>query len=868
MEKNSHHSPPRLARRLLASMSEYDRSFASLGDFEEYYGLISRRENCCKASRWYWGQVLRSLPPYLYYISKWRIIMLRNYLKIAIRNIIKHKGVSFLNVIGLSIGIAACILIFLYVQFELSFDRFHANAGRIYRIGQEIAYLDARTAATSAPLADALINEFSEIESAARMRNIDESIVRLDDTGFLENRIIWADPQIFDIFSIDFLTGDPKQALVDPFSIVISETTAQKYFGREDPIGRVLTCNIRARDLEMVITGVYRDMPPNSHFSADLLVPFETQEKLFEGILSWGNNAFNTYVLLHKDTDPKALEGRFASTDFSKYSGGYTLHDYFLQPMLDIHLRSRLSLGLEEKGDIKTVMLFSFIALLILIIACINAMNLATARAAYRVKEVGLRKVVGAQRLQIAGQFLGESLVLAVLAFVAALAIVLAVLPAFAAFVERQIRFDPFANLPLLGMLISSVILTGLLSGGYPAFALSSFRPVSLFRRAGSLRTKGLSLRNILVVFQFAVSIVMIVCTLVAHNQIRLLRNRDMGYNRDHIVVLPILDARLDANIETLRNELKKNPLIQHVSSSSSLLNNVRTRLDADWPGRPRDDKLSFYTVDTDHEFIDLYGMKIVSGRNFSAGFPSDQTGAFLINETGLKALGWENPIGKEFKLIGNRRGRIVGIVNDFHIQSLSQPIGPLAIYLKPPTQTWHRRYLMIKIRPGDIPGTLNGIKKTLNRVAPGYPFEYSFYDDVFDQTFRSDQKMSSLFRTFASIAILIACMGLFGLASFSTEQRTKEIGIRKVLGASVPGIVVLLGREFLKWILLANLIAWPIGYFAMNKWLENFAYRTRLSAEIFLISSLLALAIAGVTTCFQTVGSARANPVDTLRYE
>ncbi|UCE42383.1 MAG: ABC transporter permease [Candidatus Aminicenantes bacterium] len=868
MDKNKIPKPPRLAHWLLSLMSEYDESFSSLGDFEEYFNNKARDEGRRRAIQWYWSQVLRSFPSYFLLVIKWRFVMFGNYLKIAVRNIIKHKGVSFLNVMGLSIGIAACILIFLYVQFELSYDRYHANAEQVYRIGQEIAYLNARTAATSAPLAEAMITEFPEIQSAVRMRNIDECIVRLEDRGFLEKKIIWADPQIFDLFSFDFLRGDPKEALIDPFSIVISERTAEKYFGRADPIGKVLTCNIRARDLEMVITGVYKNMPPNSHFFADLMVPFETQEKIFEGILVWGNNAYNTYALLHQDADPQALEAKFATTDFTKYSGGYSLHDYFLQPILDIHLRSNLSLGMEANGDIKTVMLFSFIALLILIIACINAMNLATARAAFRVKEVGLRKVIGAQRSQIIRQFLGESLVFTILALFAALAIVLIALPAFGTFVERSIHFHPLSNLPLLGMLISLVLLTGVLSGGYPAFALSSFRPVSLFRKTGSVRTKGLSLRNLLVIFQFAVSIVLIICTLVARNQLHLLRHKDMGYNREHIVVLPILDARLDANIETLRTELKRNPRILHASSSSSLLNNVRTRLDADWPGRTEDQKLSFYTIDTDREFIDLYDMNIIMGRNFSPDFPSDQTGAFVINETGRKALGWENPIGKEFSLIGKRRGSIVGVVSDFHIQSMSQPIGLLALYLKPHTQNWHRRYLAIKILPGNIQGTLNDIQKTINRFAPGYPFEYSFFDDVFDQTFRTDQKMASLFRTFALIAILIACLGLFGLSSFSTEQRTKEIGIRKVLGASVPGIIILLGRELLKWVLLANLIAWPIGYFAMNKWLENFAYRTRLSVELFLLSSLLALIIAALTVGFQTLKSATANPIDSLRYE
>jgi len=868
MDKNKIPKPPRLAHRLLSLMSEYDKSFSSLGDFEEYHGLISRQENRSKAFRWYWSQVLRSFPAYLLMIIRWRFVMLGNYLKIALRNIIKHKGASFLNIMGLSIGIAVCMLIFLYVQFELSYDRYHPNAERIHRIGLEIPELGIRIPTASAPLATALLAEFPEIVSAARMRKIDESIVRLEDRGFLEKKIIWADPQIFDLFFFDFLRGDPKKALIDPFSVVISESAARKYFGPEDPTDKTLLCNIHNREMNLTVTGVYEDMPPNSHFSADLIVSFETQDKIFDEILSWGNNAYYTYILLHEGADPKSLETRFASTDFTKYSGGYSLHNYFLQPLKDIHLRSHLSEEIEPGGDIKTVMLFSFIALLILIIACINAMNLATARAASRVKEVGLRKVVGAQRSQIIRQFLGESLLVTFFALMIASAAVIAVLPAFGAFAERPIPFHPFSNMPLLGMLAALIFVIGILSGGYPAFALSSFRPVSLFRKTGSLRARGLILRNILVVFQFTVSIVLIICTLAARSQFHLLRNRDMGYDRDHIVTLPILDTRLVSNMGALRSELKRNPGILYVSSSSSLLDDVTHRLWATWEGRPASKEFYFYTIDADAELTDLYSMKVIEGRNFSPDYPSDQNGAFLINEAAKRALGWENPVGRKLRLVGRRRGSIVGVVRDFHIQSMYQSIEPLAIFCKPDSHDWYRIYLSIKIRPENIPDTLKEIRRTISRFAPGSPFEYSFFDEVFDRTFRADQKMGSLFQTFASIAIVIACLGLFGLTSFSTEQRAKEIGIRRVLGASVPGIVVLLGREFLKWVLLANLIAWPIGYFAMNKWLENFVYRTPLSAYIFILSSLIALIVAAFTVGFQTLKSATANPVDSLHYE
>ena len=868
MDKHKIPKPPRLARWLLALMAEYDEKFSSLGDFEEYFNSKARQKGRARAIRWYWSQVLRSFPSYLLMIIKWRFAVLGNYLKIALRNIIKHMGASFLNIVGLSTGIAVCILIFLYVQFELSYDRHHLNADRIHRIGLEIPELGIRIPTVSAPLAAALLAEFPEIVSAARLRNIDESIVRLENRGFLEKKIVWADPQLFDLFSFDFIRGDPKKALIDPFSVVISEKTARKYFGPEDPMGKNLFCNIHNREMDLVITGVFKDMPPNSHFSADLIFPFETQEKIRDGILTWGNNAYYTYILLHEGADSKSLETRFASTDFTKYSGGYSLHNYFLQPLKDIHLRSHLPREIEPGGDIKTVMLFSFIALLILIIACINAMNLATARAAFRVKEVGLRKVIGARRSQITRQFLGESFVFTFLAHAAAMGCVALVLPAFGSFVERPIPFHPLSNVPLIGMLATLILVTGILSGGYPAFALSSFRPVSLFRKTGFLHTTGPIWRKILVVFQFTVSIVLIICTLAARSQLHLLRNKDMGYNRNHIVTLPILDSRLASNMRALRSELKRNPGILYVSSSSSLLDNVTHRLWATWEGRPADKEFYFYTIDTEYELIDLYDMKIIEGRNFSPEFPSDQNGAFLINETAKRALGWDDPIGRRLRLVGNRRGPIVGVVRDFHIQSMYQPIEPLAIFCKPDTHEWYKIYLSIKIRPENIPGTLKEIQRIIHRFAPGYPFEYSFFDDVFNRTFRADQKVGSLFQMFASIAVVIACLGLFGLTSFATEQRTKEIGIRKVLGASVPGIIVLLGRDFLKWVLLANIIAWPVGYIAMNKWLENFAYRTVLSVHIFLLSSLLALVIAALTVGYQTIKSAAANPVDSLRYE
>jgi len=839
-----------------------------MDDLEMEYGDLAAERGRVIAFIWYVFHVIRAMPELIFFTLYWRMIMLENYLKIGFRNIWKHRGISVLNLTGLAVGMAVFILIFLYVQFELSFDRYHANADRIYRVSQEISYLNTVDARTSAPLADVLVQEFPEVEAAARLVKFSEVLVYSDNHGFFENDFLFGDPKIFQLYSLMLTRGDENTALSNPYSVVISRRMSQKYFGMRDPLGQTLKCNALTRDFELTVTGVFEGIPSNSHFTGDFIVSFETQENILGRVLVWGNNAYYTYILLREDADPKVLAAKLASTDFTRYSGGYDLHDYHLQSIMDIHLRSNLGGEIETVSDIKTVMLFSFIGLLILMIACINAMNLATARAVSRVKEVGLRKVVGAQRSQLIRQFLSESMIVTSLAFLVALAGIALGLPSFRMFVERPVVFHPFQNAPLLVTLIFIVLLTGILSGAYPAWMLSAFRPASLFRKSASGHRSGLALRNILVVFQFSVSIVLIICTLIAKGQFRFLRNRDMGYDRSHIVTLPIQDTRLEANLQSLRTELKRNPLILNATVSASLLDNVRFRMDAARPKKSNGQNYSFYTIDTDYDFVDVYGMQLIRGRSFSRDFPADEDGAFLINETAARMLEWDDPVDQEMRLGGNRRGRIVGIVKDFHIQSMYQPVEPLAIYLKKDTQMWFWRHLSVKIHPEDIPTSLNFIEETLHRFAPNYPFEYTFFDEAFDRTFKADQKMGSLFSAFASIAILIACLGLFGLASFSAQKRIKEIGIRKVLGASTPEIVTLLGQEFFKWILLANVIAWPVVYYAMNRWLQNFTYRIDLVIWPFLIGGLTAMVIAFLTVSFQTMKAANTKPVEALRYE
>jgi len=861
--------PPRWAAWILLRLCRRGDRYSLMDDLEIEYSDLAAERGCMLAFLWYVLQVLSVIPELIFLHILWSMTMFKNYLRIAFRNIWKHKGISLLNITGLAVGITVFILIFLYVQFELSFDRYHTNADRIYRVSQEISYLNTYDARTSAPLADVMVQEFPEVEAATRLVKFNEVLVYSDSHGFFENNFLFGDLQIFKLFSFKLIRGDVNMALNDPYSVVISRQMSQKYFGMQDPVGQILKCNVLTCDFELMVTGVFEDIPFNSHFTGDFIVSFETQEKILgRGVLGWGNNTYYTYVLLRKETDSKALETKFLSTDFTKYSEGYDLHNYSLQPLTDIYLRSQLGGEIEPISDMKTIRLFSFIAVLIMAIACINTVNLGTARTASRVKEVGLRKVIGAQRSQLIRQFLCESMILTISAFLIAIGSIALLLPWFRMFVERPIHFHPFQNVILFLVFIVIIFLTGILSGAYPAWMLSAFRPVSLFRKFSLDHRKGLTLRNILVVFQFSVSIVLIICTLIAKDQFRFLRNRDMGYNRNQIITLPIQDARLEANLQSLRTELKRSNNILNASISACLLDNVRFRMDAARPKKSNGQNYSFYTIDTDYNFVDLYGMQIIRGRKFSSDYIADQNGAFLINETAANTLEWDDPLGRELMLGGNRIGQIVGIVKDFHIQSMYQPVEPLVIYLKKDSQMWYWRHLSVKIRPEDIPSTLNFIQETLQRFASNYPFEYTFFDEVFDRTFKVDQKIANLFSVFASIAILIGCLGLFGLASFSVQKRAKEIGIRKVLGASVPGVIVLVGQEFLKWVLLANVIAWPVGYFVMHRWLQNFAYRTTITLDSFILSALAALIIASFTVCIQTLEAATANPVDCIRYE
>ncbi len=801
--------------------------------------------------------------------------MFRNHILVAWRNIKKSKAYSALNILGLAAGMAVFILIMLFVRTELGYDRYHASARDIYRVIKEDPgnyYIGSNVfAVTPGPLAAAMARDFPEVLNAGRIDDNKDALIQVGDSYFVEKTFHWADPQIFRMFTFPIVRGDQASILEDPFSVLVSERTARRLFGADDPIGRTIAYHTQDAKFDFRVSAVFHDIPARSHFIMDIVAPFETMGKIQkQDLTKWGNNSHYTYVLLKPGTDPAALDAKLPAF-IHKYAGDQIWkHDkqpsrFFLQPLTRIHLFSRANFELSPTGDGRFVLLFGSIAVLVLVIACVNYMNLATARSLKRAREVGLRKVVGAARNQLVRQFLGDSIVLAFLALLLSVGFVLAALPAFRTFVGREIVFNPFRDAALMPGLVLLAAAVGTIAGSYPAFFVSAFRPVSALKGTGASRARGRGLRNALIVFQFAASITLIICTSGVRNQLAFIRNRDMGYEREQIVVLSPKGG-LRKNIAAFKTDIRRNPSILGAAASSCLPNNVTSSTIAKWPGRPEDVRIPIYVLEADEDFAGLYGLDLAAGRHFSRDFPSDAAGAFLINESAGKALGWDDPVGRTFNHWGNdqRAGTIVGVIRDFHMHSLHLPIMPLYVFNNP--EITNR--ISIKIRAERIPETLAFIRKAWERFAPEYPFEFSFFDEVFDKAYGTERRLGSVFLAFAGLAVLIACLGLFGLASFAAEQRTKEIAIRKVLGASSRGIVFELSREFVKWVLAANLIAWPIGYFAMQAWLRNFAYRTSLTVPMFLGAALAAFGIAAAVIAGRTYRAATANPAESMRYE
>ncbi len=694
--------------------------------------------------------------------------MLKSYLKIALRNMRRNRTHSFLNIFGLAVGLTAFILIALYVQHELSFDQYHENAGRIYRIVRE------NRAFTPPPLGPALKEKLPEVEAAARIIRSTSFLVSYDQEHFLEAEFFWADPETFKIFSIPFIKGDPGTALEDPAAILLSRRAAEKYFGDEDPMGKVLAVNSRDN---FVVSGVFENMPANSHFVMDVVVPYAAYFRIYgNDITSWGSNFCYTYALLREGTDPAAFESKIHPVIERPLFVQAGMKEPFptifeIQPVTEIHLHSHRLQEISVNNDIKYVWLFTSVAFLILLIACVNYMNLATARSIRRGKEVGMRKVVGARRGQLILQFLGESLATAFLAMGLSLILIKLALPAFNRLVERQLSFNPVANPQLFFGLVAIVLFVGLFAGSYPALSVSGFKPITVLSRSFTRSAKGSALRNVLVLVQFSISIILIVCTLTVREQLDFVKRADMGYSREQIITLPVRDRSVRRNIEAIKTELLRNPGITAVSAAHRLPNDIDTFTSRDWTGRNPDEPIPIYYNMADSDYVGLFGLEIAEGRNFSKEFSSDPGGAFLVNETAVKVAEWDSVIGRKMSHLGGSPGTIVGVLKDFHLHSLHRPIEPLYVFYNPGSFS----QIAIKIKAADIPATLAYVEGVMKRISPSYLFSYSFFDEVFERAYLTEQRMGEIFSSFAVLAIIIACLGLFGLAAFAAEQRTKE---------------------------------------------------------------------------------------------
>jgi len=815
--------------------------------------------------------------------------MLKNYLTVAFRNILRHKVYSFINIAGLAVGMACTILILLWVQSELSFDRYHGKADRIYRLASnwDLGKWQGLYAISNHTVGPTMQKDYPEIVKACRFRPIRSgAVAQYNNQKFREEGIFYADNSVFDIFKFPLINGDPKSALTTVHSVVITEDIAKKYFGSENPVGKVLKMTFQDRDvfgntfvasnaeLDAIVTGIIKNVPPNSHFSFNMLLSFETLYHYNEKQRGrwWGDVGIYTYLLTREDCDPKELKKKFPAL-IDKHIGEVLKAakgsiEYFLEPLKDIHLYSDTKWDISKYGSIAYVYTFSVIALFILLIACINFMNLSTAHSASRAREVGIRKAVGAHRWNLINQFFGESFLFGFISFLIGLGLVEIFLPVFRSLSGSEFTFNDLIGSQLFPALIGLVLFVGFIAGSYPALFLSAFQPVQIF--TGHLKAVAANshFRNVFVVTQFTISIGLIAGTIIIFYQLNYMRHKNLGFNKEHIVVLRILDDTVRQSIDTVKKELLNHSGIAGITVSS-VPPGYGARTNVFLPeGFGLNQAQMMGSISIDSGFIPTIGLEIVAGRNFSSEISADRSKSILINQTAARQFSWDDPIGKSIRELDqwNTTKTVVGVVRDFHLESLHNKISPLLIESEPSRY----RFILIKIRPESLPDTLSFIKEKWKEIDPTETLDYWFLDESesFSWQYQSEQRLSKMFSYFALLAIFIACLGLFGLANFTAEQRTKEIGIRKAMGASISSIILLLSKEFAKWILIANIIAWPIAYFAMNRWLQNFAYRINIGLGTFILAGLIVLVIALLTVSYQAIKAARANPVDALRYE
>jgi putative ABC transport system permease protein len=801
--------------------------------------------------------------------------MLKNYFKIALRQLSRNTGYSFINIVGLSVGLACFILIATYVIFELSYDNFHEKGARIFRLtskgsfGGEAAEFDMTPTAAY----PTFTREFPEVETGVRIYDVSgfsPRVVEYKDKLFEEKGFLYVDSTFFDIFSFEIVRGNPETVLDDLNSVVITESMAEKYFGNEDPLDKTITTN---GTTEYKVTGVVEDPPANSQIKFSFLASFHSLSSWRREI--WGSANFITYLQLNDPAAAPQLEKKIRSymdQAFGEDMPANSFLTYVLQPIRDVHLRARVESSLQPNSDIRYVYIFAAIALLILAIACINYMNLATARAAERAREVGIRKVVGAEQRQLFQQFLGESTIVTFIALLLGLFGAYFLLPGFNQLTDRNMSFIFFENPTALMALVGIGVLVSLIAGSYPAIMISGFQPIRVLKGDFKTSGSGIALRKGLVIFQFAVSTFLIVSTIVVQNQLSFIQNKKLGYSNDQVVVLGT-DSRIRENIIRFRDEFSNIPNVKSVALGTETPTFIQGGYSLWAEGKPQDFRMGTRAMAVDNNYIPTLDMSVVAGSNFTAADFADvntEEGEekyyhFILNESAARELGWapEEALGKRANLNG-REGEIKGVVEDFHFASLHEAIGPLVMFI----DNQQLNKILLKLDGSNISSTLAAMEDKWKQMAPHRPFDYQFLDQEFDALYSAEERTGSLAATFAILAILIACLGLLGLTAFAAQQRTKEIGIRKVLGASVANIVGLLSKDFLVLVLISMLIAFPVAWWAMSSWLEDFVYRINISWWIFALAGIAALAIALVTVASQAIRAANSDPVNSLRSE
>lgn len=811
--------------------------------------------------------------------------MIKNYLRSAWRNIARHKFISFINISGLTIGITCCLLILIYIINELSYDRYNENADRTYRVtrifysrdGSENLHLSS----IAPPFGPLLKVAFPDIEKVTRVLPNNTTVFRYKDKLFNEQNGFFADENFFNVFSVNVTKGDKKTALNEPYSVMITPEIAKKYFGNEDPINKAVTLDNTKH--EFTVTGVFEPLPSNAHMHPNMLFSFNTLkdsviygEKQLE--TNYGNNSFYTYLLLPKNYNAETISRQLNSfLDKYVHMPGMPPNvktskatKLTMQKLTDIHLKSHLDDEIEPEGSVTRVYIFAIIAAFILLIACINYMNLSTARSALRAKEIGVRKVIGAQRKEIIRQFLGESVLITSLALILAMVLTWLLLPYINSLTHLNLTYGILFRLDIFIGILCLPFFIGLLSGIYPAIFMSSFKPVEVMKGVLKVGSGSISFRKVLVVVQFSVSIVLIVATTVVFQQLSYIENKSLGFNKDHLLITAY-PGTLTKQFESFKQELLKNPAIRAVGRSSRipsgrLLDDQGAQVIEGGKSVATNIELKYIT--TDFGFMDTYGMKMAAGRNFFREYLTD-TANYIINETAVQQLGWktaQNAIGKDLTY-GNTKGKIIGVVHDFHFESLHQPIIPMLFFLPAPSSGYYNS-ISIKVNGNNVQSAINTIRDSWHQYVPNVPFDYTFLDDRFQKLYDAEQQESQLFTIFSCLAIFIACLGLFGLSAFTISQRIKEIGVRKVLGASVPQIVVELSRSFLALVIIASVIALPVAWMFMHRWLLGFAFRIDLSWWVFLSAGIIAFIIAFATISFQAVKAANMNPVKSLRSE